>query len=246
MIGSELRERVCDANRRLATTGLVVLSFGNVSGVDRESGVMAIKPSGVAYSELAPGDIVLVSLDTGITTHGSARPSSDTPTHLELYRAFPTIGGIVHTHSAFATSWAQARREIPCLGTTHADQFRGLVPVTRLLTDSEITTDFERITGRLIVERFSDTELSPVDTPAVLVAHHGPFVWGPSPGTAVDAAVALEHVAAIATHQAAASLPLEPAPASLVERHFNRKHGPGAYYGQPGPTSRDTPRDRTG
>ncbi len=230
---AKLRDQVCVANRRLVAEGLVILSFGNVSGVDRASGVMAIKPSGVSYTELTADDIVVVSLETGLPAAGSRRPSSDTPTHLELYRRFPSIGGIVHTHSAHATAWAQARREIPCLGTTHADHVRGPVPVTRLLTDAEIAADYERNTGRVIVERFADAALSPDDVAAVLVALHGPFTWGSSPEEALDAAVALEHIAAIAIHQAALGRPLDPIPASLLERHFSRKHGSEAYYGQP-------------
>ncbi len=233
MAHSALREQVCEANRELGRTGLVVLSFGNVSGVDQAAGAMAIKPSGIDYDALVPDDIVVVSLATGSTIEGSARPSSDTPTHLELYRRFPTIGGVVHTHSPYATGWAQARREIPCLGTTHADHFRGSVPVTRLLTDAETQGDYERNTGRVIVERLEEHGLSPEEIAGVLVAHHGPFVWGPSPAVALDAAIALEHVAAIATHQAALGLPLEPVPEALLDRHFNRKHGIAAYYGQP-------------
>jgi L-ribulose-5-phosphate 4-epimerase len=235
MPGEQLREHVCEANRLLHAAGLVVLSFGNASGVDRALGLMAIKPSGVGYDVLAPVDIVLVSLETGLPLEGSKRPSSDTPTHLELYRRFPTIGGVVHTHSAFATSWAQARREIPCLGTTHADHFRGAVPVTRLLTDTEIASDYERNTGLVIVERLVGAGLSADDIAGVLVAHHGPFVWGSSPAAALDAAIALEHVAEIATHQVALDRRLDPIPPALLARHFTRKHGADAYYGQPAP-----------
>ena len=235
MQGEHLRECVCEANRLLDAAGLVVLSFGNVSGVDHALGVMAIKPSGVAYDVLVPDDIVMVSLETGLAQDGSRRPSSDTPTHLELYRRFPSVGGIVHTHSPFATSWAQARREIPCLGTTHADHFRGPVPVTRPLTDAEIATEYERNTGLVIVERLVDAGLSADDFPGVLVAHHGPFVWGSSPAAALDTAIALEHIAEIATHQVALDQRLDPIPAALLARHFTRKHGNGAYYGQPAP-----------
>ncbi len=230
---AELRERVCATNRRLVEAGLVVLSFGNASGIDRADGLVAIKPSGVDYATLRPEDIVLVSLDDGRVVEGAARPSSDTPTHLVLYRSFPTVGGVIHTHSAHATAWAQARREIPCLGTTHADHFHGPVPVTRLLTDEEIAADYELNTGRVIVERFTEGGIDPSEVPACLDADHGPFAWGATPEEAIVNAIALEHVAWMAIHTVALAPETGPIPRSLLDRHFTRKHGPGAYYGQP-------------
>lgn len=227
----ELRETTCRANRDLARFGLVRLAFGNASVVDRKADLIAIKPSGIPCEDLDPEDVVLVRLSDGTTLGVGARPSSDTPTHLELYRHFPTIGAVIHTHSTYATSWAQARRGIPALGTTHADHFRGPVPVTRPLEPDEIATDYELNTGRVIVERFADGP-DPLDVPAVLVASHGPFVWGADAGAAVDNAAALEQVAEIAAHQATIG-PLETMPRALLERHFTRKHGPAAYYGQP-------------
>jgi L-ribulose-5-phosphate 4-epimerase len=225
----ELRAQVFEANRQIVEAGLVVLTFGNASAADRAAGVMAIKPSGVPYAELEPDSIVLVDLESGKAREGSARPSSDTPTHLVLYRAFEELGGIVHTHSPFATAWAQARREIPCFGTTHADHFNGPVPVTRELTAEEIGGDYERGTGEVIVETVSGGAL---ERPAVLVASHGPFAWGPDAATAVENAIALEVVAESAFRTEA----LQPGAASiqpeLLDRHFLRKHGPGAYYGQ--------------
>jgi L-ribulose-5-phosphate 4-epimerase len=229
----QLREIACQVNRDLARLGLVILAFGNASVVDRAAGLIAIKPSGSACADLEPDDLVLVRLADGEPLEAADRPSSDTPTHLELYRNFPTVGTVIHTHSPYATSWAQAQREIPPLGTTHADHFRGSVPVTRALEPSEIAADYEANTGRAIVERFAHGP-DPLEVPAVLVASHGPFAWGASPDEALDNAVALEHVAAIATHQAALG-GLEPMPATLLDRHFSRKHGPGAYYGQPAP-----------
>ena len=228
---SDLRDAVQAGNAELWRSGLVVLSFGNLSAIDRAAGVVAIKPSGVGYADLRPEDIPIVDLVTGEPVMGAARPSSDLPTHLELYRAFGSIGAIVHTHSAQATAWAQARREIPCLGTTHADHFRGAIPVTRALTAAEVATDYERNTGRVIVEAFEAADSSREDIPAVLVAGHGPFVWGPSIEVALANAIALEQVATIALHQSRIGS-LEPLPAALSERHFNRKHGPDAYYGQ--------------
>ena len=227
-----LRERVCDVNHGLVPAGLVVLAFGNASGVDRGEGIMAIKPSGVDYGRLRPQDIVLVALDDGRVIEGAGRPSSDTPAHLVLYRGFEGIGGIVHTHSVHATGWAQARREIPCLGTTHADHFHGSVPVTRFLTDDEIRGDYEANTGRVIVERFAGAGLDPAEIPACLDASHGPFVWGDAPEAALENAIALEHVAAMAIHTLALAPDAPPIPRALLERHFFRKHGPGAYYGQ--------------
>jgi L-ribulose-5-phosphate 4-epimerase len=226
-----LRELACGANRELARLGLATLAFGKVSVVDRAAGVVAIKASGVACGDLEPDDVALVSLADGTAADPGRRASSDTPTHLELYRAFAGTGAVIHIHSPYATSWAQAARPIPPLGTTHADHFRGPVPVTRELDRDEIAGDYEAATGRVIVERFADGP-DPLDVPAVLVASHGAFIWGTDATSALDNAVALEHVAAIACHQAALG-PLEPIPAELRDRHFDRKHGPTAYYGQP-------------
>lgn len=230
---ADLRERVCAANRGLVEAGLVVLSFGNASGIDRDAGIVAIKPSGVAYATLRPEDIVLVALEDGRVVDGDRHPSSDTPTHLVLYRSFPEIGGVVHTHSVHAAAWAQARREIPCLGTTHADHFHGTVPVTRVLFDAEIAADYERNTGLVIAERFARGGIDPTEVPACLDACHGPFTWGASPDEALDNAIALEHVAAMAIHTLVLAPEAGPIPRSLLDRHFRRKHGPGAYYGQP-------------
>jgi L-ribulose-5-phosphate 4-epimerase len=228
----QLRVAVCAANRRLASSGLVTLTFGNASAIDRGHHCVAIKPSGVPYESLQPERMVVVDLD-GSVPAGGLRPSSDTPTHLYLYRHFPGIGGIVHTHSRFATMFAQARREIPCLGTTHADHFHGTIPMTRVPTAEEVADDYEANTGKVIVERFAD--LDPTAMPAVLVAGHGPFVWGPTVDVALENAVALEAVAEMALgtwRLAGSSLPLE---AHLLKVHYERKHGPEAWYGQPPP-----------
>ncbi|MCI0345648.1 MAG: L-ribulose-5-phosphate 4-epimerase AraD [Chloroflexi bacterium] len=227
-----LRVEVCEANRALVAAGLVTLSFGNASGVDRERGIFVIKPSGVPYERLRPADMVVVGIGDGRAASGSLRPSSDTPTHAELYRRFPAIGGIVHTHSAFATAWAQAGRPIPCLGTTHADHFSGPVPVTRQLTDAEIDGDYELETGALVASTIEALGLDADAMPAALVASHGPFCWGVSVRDAVTNAIALEAVAALA-HR---TLALDPSASAIDERlrarHFRRKHGPGATYGQ--------------
>ncbi len=228
----ELRERVFEANREIVEAGLVVLTFGNASAVDRAAGAIAIKPSGVPYDQLGPDSMVVVDLESGEVRDGAARPSSDTPTHLVLYRAFEQIGGIVHTHSPFATAWAQAHREIPCLGTTHADHFRGPVPVTRELTGEEIGGDYERCTGEVIVETVARLGLDPLERPAVLVASHGPFAWGAGAEEAVENAIALEVVAESSFRTELLRPGVEPIPTELLDRHFLRKHGPGAYYGQ--------------
>jgi L-ribulose-5-phosphate 4-epimerase len=226
-----LREDVLQANLELARSGLVMGTFGNVSGVDRTAGVMAIKPSGVPYERLSAADIVVVSLSSGEPIDSKLRPSSDTPTHLELYRAFP-CGGVVHTHSLHATALAQAGLPIRCLGTTHADHFRGDVPVTRALTEVEVGGEYEKATGLVIVETFCETGLSPEEVQAVLVASHGPFTWGETAAAAVENAVMLEYVAHMEvairgmTHDVK-----RPAP-YLVDKHYLRKHGPAATYGQ--------------
>lgn len=225
----ELKQAVCTANCDLAKSGLITLTWGNASGIDRQRGLVVIKPSGVPYAELHPADMVIVDLD-GRTVEGKLRPSSDTPTHVVLYRAFDQVGGIVHTHSRYATIFAQARREVPCLGTTHADHFHGPVPVTRPLTDCEVAENYEDWTGQVIVERFA--ELDPIAMPAVLVAGHAPFTWGRSIATALDNAIALEAVAemVLGTWTIAPDAPeLEP---WVLEKHYQRKHGSKAYYGQ--------------
>ena len=229
----ELKRKVYHANMRLVDEGLVVLTWGNVSGRDPETGFFVIKPSGVPYGMLKARDMVVMNLE-GHVVEGQCRPSSDTPTHLALYRAFPTIGGIVHTHSIEATAWAQAQREIPCYGTTHADQFHGAVPLTRYLTESEVKEAYELNTGKVIVELFQDRD--PLERPGVLVPGHGPFTWGADAMRAVDNAVALEAMARMArlTEQlrGAGEAVREPLPAYVGEKHYQRKHGPNAYYGQ--------------
>ncbi len=228
-----LREEVHRANRELARSGLVMGTFGNVSGIDRAAGLMAIKPSGVPYDDLKPEHIVPVSLSTGEVVGSDLRPSSDTPTHLELYRAFPACGGIVHTHSECATALAQAGLPVRCLGTTHADHFRGDVPVTRALTRKEVSKDYERMTGLVIVETFRKKGLSPDEVAAVLVLNHGPFAWGKDPAAAVENAQILEYVARmeILVRASRAGGVKRPS-AFLVDKHYRRKHGQGAYYGQ--------------
>ena len=229
-----LRDAVCAANLELASSGLVMGTFGNVSGVDRDLGAFAIKPSGVAYEELTPAHMVLVSLETGEVVDGDLRPSSDTPTHLELYRAFP-CGGVAHTHSEFATALAQAGLPVRCMGTTHADHFRGDVPVTRALTREEVEGAYETNTGRVIVETFRDARISPEEVSAVLVASHGPFTWGADARQAVARSGVLEFLARMeCTVRAVAPDAAGPAP-YLVDRHFLRKHGGDAYYGQARP-----------
>ena len=228
-----LKRSVYEANLAIVNAGLVILTWGNASGIDREAGVMVIKPSGVAYDDLRADDMVLVSLETGLPIESSSRPSSDTPTHLHLYRAFSSIGGIVHTHSRHAVAWAQAEREIPCLGTTHADHFYGGVPVTRRLRREEIEGAYEHNTGIVIVERFREGSVDPAEIPGVLVAGHGPFAWGPTPSKAVENAVVLESVAEMALNTYRLNPDAQPIEQALLDRHFLRKHGPGAYYGQP-------------
>lgn len=232
MAYESLKEAVWEANRAIVDAGLVVLTWGNASAVDRENGVMAIKPSGVDYERLRPEDIVVVSLETGEPLEDGLKPSSDTPTHRLLYVEFDAIGGVVHTHSRHAVSWAQAEREIPCLGTTHADHFNGPVPVTRRMRDEEIRQEYEKNTGALIVERLREDGLDPMEVPAVLVAGHGPFVWGGSVVDAVENAIALEAVAGMALDTYRIDPSARPISEILLEKHFRRKHGAGATYGQ--------------
>lgn len=224
-----LKEAVYRANMDLVAHGLVIFTWGNVSGIDREKGLVVIKPSGVDYDTMTPADMVVVDLATGEVVEGDLRPSSDTPTHLELYRSFPEIGGVVHTHSTYATAWAQAGRDIPNIGTTHADYFHDDIPCTADMTEAEVKGDYELETGKVIVERFKG--INPVHTPGVLVKNHGPFSWGKSPADAVHNAVVMEQVAKMAfiAFSVNPSLTMNPL---LIEKHFNRKHGPGAYYGQ--------------
>lgn len=225
----QLKEKVYRANLELVDHGLVIFTWGNVSGIDREKGLVVIKPSGVSYAEMKAEDMVVVDLATGKVVEGDLRPSSDTPTHLVLYRAFPEIGGVVHTHSTYATAWAQAGVDLPNIGTTHADYFHDAVPATRMMAEKEVKGDYEEETGNVIVERFQD--LNYVHTPGVLVTNHGPFTWGKSPAEAVHNAVVLEQVAKMASIAFMVNPGLQMNPL-LVEKHFNRKHGPNAYYGQ--------------
>lgn len=228
----DLRDEVCRANLALVEAGLVTGTFGNVSGVDREAGIMVIKPSGVPYQRLTAATMVPVSLETGDVVDGDYRPSSDTPTHVELYRAF-SMGGIAHTHSESATAFAQALTPIPCLGTTHADFFAREVPVSRSLAREEVETEYERNTGLVIVETFRSLGIAPEDVPAVLVASHGPFTWGADSSTAVEHAHMLEYVARVALETRLIAPGIRPPEAFLIAKHHNRKHGPDAYYGQP-------------
>lgn len=228
----DLRAEVCEANKAIQRAGLVVMTWGNASAVDRKAGVLAIKPSGVDYAALRPADIVLVSLEDGSVVDGKLRPSSDTPTHLQLYRSFPSIGAVVHTHSTHATAWCQLGRPLPCFGTTHADHFHGPVPAARRLTAKEITSVYEHATGISIVETFAKLSLSPEEMPAVLLPGHAPFTWGPDWAHAVDNSIALEAVAKMAFLMGAAERDLPSLDVRVLEKHFKRKHGPKAYYGQ--------------
>lgn len=225
----ELKKQVLDANLMLPRYGLVTFTWGNVSGIDRASGLIVIKPSGVEYETMKAGDMVVVDLN-GNVVEGDLRPSSDTPTHIVLYRAFPSLGGIVHTHSRWATSFAQAGLAVPAFGTTHADYFYGDIPCTRPMTSEEINGAYEKETGNVIVESFKDAD--PAQMPAVLVHSHGPFTWGKDPAEAVHNAVVLEEAAFMAYHTLTLSPDKETIPQSLLDRHYLRKHGANAYYGQ--------------
>lgn len=227
----ELKQRVYEANILLPQYGLVTFTWGNASEIDRETGIMAIKPSGVDYDLLSPEDMVLVDLD-GKRVEGRYNPSSDTATHIELYKAFPQIGGMVHTHSSYATSWAQAGLSIPCYGTTHADYIYGEVPCLRNLTKAEIEEAYERNTGDLIVDEFRRMGKDVVAVPAVLCKNHGPFTWGKDAYDAVHNAVVLEEVAKMAYRARLINPDIAPAPQELQDKHYNRKHGKNAYYGQ--------------
>ena len=228
----QLKQQVYKANLELPRYGLVTFTWGNVSGVDREQGLMVIKPSGVEYDGMTPEDMVVVSLATGERVEGKWKPSSDTATHLALYNAFPNIGGIVHTHSRWATSWAQAGRGIPAYGTTHGDYFYGTIPCTRRMTPEEIAGEYERETGNVIIETFQKAGLSADDIPAVLVHSHGPFAWGTDPMNAVHNAVVLEELAFMAFHTEALTPNVGAMQQELLDKHYLRKHGKNAYYGQ--------------
>jgi len=225
----ELRKQVLEANLELVRRGLVLYTFGNASGISRADGLVAIKPSGVPYEGMRPEDLVITDLN-GRIVEGALRPSSDLATHLVLYRAFAGIGGVVHTHSRFATSWAQARRPIPCLGTTHADYFRGPVPVTPAMTPGEIESAYEANTGEVIARHFAGN--NPLEVPAVLVAGHGPFCWGPTVAEAAHNAVILEYVAEMAFYSVTMADTAEELHPAHLDKHFLRKHGAKAYYGQ--------------
>lgn len=226
-----LKQLVYEANMDLPRYGLVTFTWGNVSAIDRESGMLVIKPSGVEYDRLTPEDMVVMDI-LGNKVEGRYNPSSDTATHLELYQAFPEIGGVVHTHSSYATSWAQAGRDIPCYGTTHADYIYGEVPCLRCLTEEEIEQAYEENTGRLIVSEFARLQKDPMAVPAVLCKNHGPFTWGRTPHEAVHNAVVLEEVAKMAYRAESINPDVKPAPQKLQDKHYYRKHGANAYYGQ--------------
>jgi L-ribulose-5-phosphate 4-epimerase len=226
----ELKREVCEANLKLVEEGLVIQTWGNVSGVDRASGRMIIKPSGVPYSQMKPEHMVVVALEDGKVVEGKLNPSSDTPTHLILYREFAGIGGVVHTHSLYATMWAQAGRDLPAYGTTHGDYFYGPIPCTRLLTKKEIQNEYEANTGHVIIETFAKRD--PLSCPAVLVASHAPFAWGKSVKDAVHNAIVLDCVARMALETERINPKVKPMQRELLDKHFFRKHGPGAYYGQ--------------
>ncbi len=231
MLLEALRKEVYEANMELPRRHLVTFTWGNVSGIDRESGLVVIKPSGVEYEELSPENMVVMDLD-GNKVEGDLKPSSDTPTHILLYKEFPEIGGIVHTHSTNAVGWAQAGRDIPFYGTTHADYFYGPIPCTRDLTEKEIEEAYEENTGNVIVETFKERGIDPVSVPGVLCHSHGPFTWGKDPAEAVYHAVVLEEVARMARYTEQIKHDVSPAANCIMEKHYKRKHGPNAYYGQ--------------
>ena len=226
-----LKKAVYEANMELPRRGIVTYTWGNVSGIDRETGLVVIKPSGVDYENLTPDDLVVLNLD-GEIVEGKLNPSSDTKTHLELYKAFPQLGGIVHTHSPYAVAWAQAGEDIPCYGTTHADYFYGPVPCARHLTQEELDEDYEKNTGKVIIEEFTARSIDPVAVPAVICHSHGPFTWGKNAAQAVYHAVVLEEVAKMAAYTRTVKPDAAPAPQHVVNKHYMRKHGPNAYYGQ--------------
>ena len=228
----QLRKQVYAANMQLPRRGLVTYTWGNVSGIDRARGLVVIKPSGVEYDDLTPDDLVVIDLETGRTVEGDLNPSSDTKTHLELYKAFPALGGVVHTHSTYAVAWAQAGRDIPCYGTTHADYFYGAVPCARHLTKEELDEDYEKNTGKIIIDTFTDRGIDPVAVPGVICHSHGPFTWGKDAAQAVYHAVVLEEVAKMALLTRQVDSDAAPAPQYLQDKHYMRKHGPNAYYGQ--------------
>jgi L-ribulose-5-phosphate 4-epimerase len=232
MSTEDLKARVCEANKEISRVQLAILTFGNASEVDRETGVFAIKPSGVDYDAMTPDDIPVISLETGEKVEGELNPSSDTATHWHLYRAFPSIGGIVHTHSPYATAWAQAQREIPCLGTTHADTFYGPVPCTRPLTQEEVETDYELNTGKVIEEHFGSNGLDAAEIPGVLVSAHAPFTWGKNAITAVTNGRILEEIAKMAATTMTINPNIAAVDQYLLDKHYLRKHGTDAYYGQ--------------
>ena len=228
----DLREQCCELNLQLAASGLIKQTFGNVSIVDRERGVMAIKPSGVRYSQLKAADIPVLSLADGRLLEGTTRPSSDTPTHLVLCRMYPSIGGVVHTHSTFATAWAQAACDVPLYGTTHADSMNVPIPCTDFMEDDRIQGDYEVETGNQIVQTFSKRNLNPAEVPMVLVAGHGPFTWGKTGQAALDNAIILEELCKMAYLTKMLRPDNPPLKESLVRKHYERKHGANAYYGQ--------------
>ena len=231
MMLEELRREVYAANMELPQRGLVVYTWGNVSGIDREKGLVVIKPSGVEYEDLSPENLVVVDMDCRIV-EGDMNPSSDTKTHVELYKSFAEIGGIVHTHSPHAVGWAQAGKDIPCYGTTHADYFYGSVPCTRNLTAQEVNEDYELNTGKVIAETFAERKLDPLAVPGVICHSHGPFTWGKNPAKAVYHAVVLEEVAKMAMYTVTVDAQSQTAPQYVQDKHYLRKHGPNAYYGQ--------------
>ncbi len=227
----KIKELVFEANKLLPKYGLVTFTWGNVSAYDKETGYMVIKPSGVEYDKLTPDDMIVMDLK-GNKLEGKLRPSSDTPTHAEIYKKYPDIGGVVHTHSSYATSWAQAGRDIPLYGTTHADYFYGPIPCTRLLMDEEIKEDYEKNTGKLIIETLKDRDINPIYTPGILCKNHGVFTWGTDEKEAVHNAVVLEEVAKMAYRTEVINRSASPAPDNIRDKHFFRKHGENAYYGQ--------------